>query len=116
MKYQVIFFSILLLSFTPLTFAEVFQERLQTAIAGGAPIIDVRTPGEFAQGHAKGAQNIPLNVFEKNIAKIAKKGGPVVLCCRSGARAGNAQAMLQSKGIEAINAGPWQAVVKVQKS
>ena len=92
------------------------QERLQAAIAGGAPIIDVRTPGEFAQGHAKGAQNIPLNVFEKNIAKIAKKGGPVVLSCRSGPRAGNAQAMLQSKGIEAINAGPWQAVVKVQKS
>ncbi len=29
------------------------QERLQSAIAGGAPIIDVRTPGEFAQGHAK---------------------------------------------------------------
>jgi rhodanese-related sulfurtransferase len=90
------------------------QERLQAAIAGGAPIIDVRTPGEFAQGHAKGAQNIPLNVFEKNIAKIAKKGGPVVLCCRSGARAG--KALLQSEGIEAINAGPWQAVVKAQKS
>ncbi len=92
------------------------QERLQSAIADGAPIIDVRTPREFAQGHAKGAQNIPLNVFEKNIVKIKKNGGPVVLCCRSGARAGNAQAILQRKGIEAINAGPWQVVVKAQKS
>jgi rhodanese-related sulfurtransferase len=47
--------------------------------------------------------------------KIGKKDGPVVLCCRSGARAGNAQSMLQSKGIEAINAGPWQSVAKALK-
>jgi len=38
-----------------------------------------------------------------------------VLCYRSGARAGNAQSLLQSKGVEAINAGPWQNVAKALK-
>jgi rhodanese-related sulfurtransferase len=91
------------------------QERLVTALQNGAQIIDVRTPGEFAQGHAKGSINIPLNKLPNSINKISKKGGPVVLCCRSGARAGNAQSLLQSKGVEAINAGPWQSVAKALK-
>src|SRR6056300_873213 len=92
------------------------QERLVQALQNGAQIIDVRTPGEFAQGHAKGSINIPLNKLPNSISKISKKGEPVVLCCRSGARAGNAQRLLQSKGVEAINAGPWQNVAKAQKS
>jgi rhodanese-related sulfurtransferase len=91
------------------------QERLVQALQNGAQIIDVRTPGEFAQGHAKGSVNIPLNKLPNSMNKIGKKDGPVVLCCRSGARAGNAQSMLQSKGIEAINAGPWQSVAKALK-
>ena len=64
MKYYVIFFSILLLSFTPLTFAEVFQERLegflniytnQLVYAPGDPI--------FVHGSAMPKEPIILRLF-----------------------------------------------------
>ncbi|MFO0076712.1 MAG: rhodanese-like domain-containing protein, partial [Cyanobacteriota bacterium] len=29
-------------------------------LAGGGPIVDVRSPAEFAQGHIPGACNLPL--------------------------------------------------------
>ena len=38
------------------------EEALLEAIKNGAIIVDVRTPGEFGQGHIKGSKNIPLNV------------------------------------------------------
>lgn len=73
----------------------------------GAVLIDVRTPEEFAQGHAKGSKNIPLNTIASKSKKIADLKKPIVLCCRSGMRSGQATAMLKRNGIEAYNGGPW---------
>ena len=45
-----------------------------------AVIIDVRTPAEFANGHVKGAINIPVQNFnETDIAKVATKDQTLVL-------------------------------------
>ncbi|MCT4624130.1 MAG: rhodanese-like domain-containing protein [Schleiferiaceae bacterium] len=76
-----------------------------------AQIIDVRTPAEFKSGHVKGSKNIPLNTLNSGLGKI-KKDKPVVLCCASGMRSGNATRILKSKGYEAYNGGSWGAVNK----
>ncbi len=86
------------------------NEAAKAALDAGAVIIDVRSPGEFAGGHAKGAINIPLDTIGQNITKIKKYNKAVVTCCRSGARSGSAAAMLEGQGIEVYNGGSWQSV------
>jgi rhodanese-related sulfurtransferase len=86
------------------------NEAAKAALDNGAVIIDVRTPAEFASGHADGAVNIPLNTIGQNINKIKKYNKPVVTCCRSGARSGSAASVLSGQGIEVHNGGSWQAV------
>lgn len=77
----------------------------------GAVIVDVRSPAEFKAGHADGAINIPLDQLPSKINQLKNKKG-IVCCCRSGARSGMATSMLQAKGLNAINGGPWQNVQK----
>ena len=60
---------------------------LSTILQQGATILDVRTPAEFAQGHVKGAVNIPLDQLQRSTAKVPK-GKPVITCCLSGGRSG----------------------------
>lgn len=79
-------------------------------IEEGALIIDVRTPGEFQQGHIEGSKNIPLDQIGKKVETIRKKGKPVILCCASGMRSGRAASMLKGAGIEAYNGGPWSSL------
>jgi len=76
-------------------------------IANGALLIDVRTPSEFAQGKPKGAKNIPLDKINNEVSKIKKLNKPIVLCCASGMRSGQATSILKSNGIEAHNGGGW---------
>ncbi len=81
---------------------------LKEVIAKGAVIVDVRTPGEFSGGHAKGAVNIPLDKLQSNIAKIKGYKKPVIVCCASGMRSANAKRVLSKNGIEEIyDAGSW---------
>ncbi|OFY99068.1 MAG: sulfurtransferase [Bacteroidetes bacterium RIFCSPLOWO2_12_FULL_31_6] len=76
-------------------------------IANGAFLIDVRTPTEFSQGKPKGAKNIPLDKINKELSKIKKLNKPIVLCCASGMRSGQATSILKNNGIEAYNGGGW---------
>lgn len=76
-------------------------------IANGAILIDVRTPGEFSHGKPKGAKNIPLDKISNEALKIKKLNKPVVLCCASGMRSGQATSILKRNGIEAYNGGGW---------
>jgi rhodanese-related sulfurtransferase len=57
------------------------------ALARTAPVrlIDVRTPAEFANGHARGATNVPARRFDA--ATLAGSTEPVYLICRGGTRA-----------------------------
>ena len=84
-------------------------------LANGATIVDVRTPKEFAGGHAKGAVNIPLSTLGNEINKIQKLQQPIVTCCRSGQRSGIGASVLRKKGITAYNGGSWQQVERLNK-
>ena len=50
------------------------------------PVIDVRTPVEFAEVHVPQARNVPLNELKPGSLQL-QKDQPVYLLCRSGGRA-----------------------------
>lgn len=58
-------------------------------------IVDVREPGEFANGHVPGAINQPLSGFDP---KQLPSGKPVVLVCKSGGRSTNALSKARAAG------------------
>ena len=70
-------------------------------------VIDVRTPGEFMGGHVTGSINIPLSDLQYQIDQMRQMPQPLVLCCASGNRSGQAAAFLKSKGIACENGGSW---------
>lgn len=64
----------------------------------GALLLDVRTEGEYAEGHIPGAKNLPLQSLA-GIASVAPaKDTPLFLYCRSGSRSGQATSQLQRMG------------------
>lgn len=64
---------------------------------GGIVLVDVREPDEFTAGHVPGAINLPLSKFDP--AALPKpEGRQVVVMCRSGHRAGRAQAIAAAAG------------------
>ena len=70
-------------------------------------IIDVRTPSEFMGGNVSGSINIPLNEISQRVDEIKKMKQPIVLCCASGGRSGQATMFLKQHGIDCVNGGSW---------
>lgn len=70
-------------------------------------IIDVRTPAEFRGGHVAGSINIPLQEVVQKLDEIKAMKQPIVLCCASGGRSGQATHFLKSQGINCENGGSW---------
>ncbi len=52
-----------------------------------AVLIDICEPTEFAAAHVAGARNIPLNLLGGHKSLPANKSLPLVILCKSGARA-----------------------------
>lgn len=75
----------------------------------GAVIVDVRTTGEFKQGHIRTSVNIPLDELHRRQNKL-KKEQPVITCCASGIRSAQAKGMLKAKGFEVYNGGGWMSL------
>jgi len=70
--------------------------------SGQGILLDVRTPGEFREVHARGAVLIPLDVLNRQRVEDALgiNPGPVSLLCASGIRAVKAAQQLQSAGLD----------------
>ncbi|MEQ8689181.1 MAG: rhodanese-like domain-containing protein [Imperialibacter sp.] len=75
-----------------------------------AIVIDVRTPGEFMGGHVQGSINIPLQDITSKVQEIKKMAQPIILCCASGNRSGQAAGFLKAQGIDCSNGGSWLEV------
>ncbi|AOT61607.1 MULTISPECIES: rhodanese-like domain-containing protein [Streptomyces] len=69
--------------------------------AGHAPrVLDVRTPGEFRTVHIPGSYNVPLDTLREHRGELlAHLDEDVVLVCRSGARAAQAEQALAEAGL-----------------
>ena len=80
--------------------AEILAQRLHQ----GAPfqVLDVRTPAEFESVHIPGSYNLPLDQLGAHRGVLGAGTRPLVLVCRSGNRAREAQVLLHSAGREAL--------------
>lgn len=73
-------------------------------------IVDVRTPAEFRGGHVLGSINIPLNEVVDRSEEIMQLKQPVIFCCASGGRSGQATAYFKAQGLNCENGGGWLEV------
>ncbi|HZW66389.1 MAG TPA: rhodanese-like domain-containing protein [Hanamia sp.] len=71
-------------------------------------VIDVRRPAEFAEGHAAGSINIPLDEMPARLNEIRKMKQPPVLVCGGGTRHVKAFDLLKENGIESEKGGSWK--------
>jgi len=80
---------------------EQFEKKL--AQMPGAQLVDVRTPGEYSNGHLKGAVNMNVNGdnYEQQFNTL-DKSKPVFVYCLSGGRSGNAAKKMQNMGFKEI--------------
>jgi len=77
-------------------------ERLGSAVP--PRIIDVRTPGEFQTAHIAGAYNVPLDLLREHRDEIITHlDDDVVLVCRSGQRAAQAEETLRTAGLDNVH-------------
>ena len=74
-------------------------------VEGGARLVDVRTPQEFASGHLEGAVNIPLDQLPNRLDELDREG-QVVVYCHSGNRSASAARTLERAGFSVYDLGP----------
>ena len=91
-------------------------ETIGAAHEAGVPILDVRTPAEFAAGAIPGAVNIPVDDLRERIAEVPE--GDVVVHCAVGIRGHLASRILSDAGhgVRNLDGGykTWSAGVSVQ--
>jgi rhodanese-related sulfurtransferase len=83
----------------------------QRVTRGGAAVVDVREPYEYAAGHVPGAMNIPMATVPIRTQDLPR--GDVYVICESGARSWQVAAFLAQRGITVTNVdggtGAWRS-------
>jgi rhodanese-related sulfurtransferase len=69
---------------------------------GGALVIDVREPWEFAEGHVRGARPVPMSEVPTLVGTLPTDQ-PIYLLCAVGGRSGQAAAWLGQQGYDTVN-------------
>lgn len=79
---------------------EIDSESLKERLAKGDDLllVDIRTPGEVAQGAIPGALPMPMHLIPLRLTELPKDKD-LVLYCRSGARSYQACAYLMQQGL-----------------
>ena len=86
--------------------ATIDSQDLSERLGSHAPprILDVRTPGEFESAHIAGAYNVPLDLLREHRDEIITHlDEDVVLVCRSGQRATQAEETLRAAGLNNVH-------------
>lgn len=81
---------------------EITVDELAVRCAGGAFLLDVRQPEEFAEARVPGAVLIPLQELGSRLVELPD-GDVVHVICRTGARSARAVAFLVEQGVDAVN-------------
>lgn len=93
---------------------EVSLAQIDKNTQSGSPLIDVRTPEEYAAQHAKGAINLPLVDIQNGKMPNVAKDKIVYVYCHSGARAAQAKTRLEKDGYQHVislgGIGNWIAL------
>ncbi len=69
---------------------------------GGALVVDVREPWEFAEGHVPGARLVPMSQVPTLVGTLPTDQ-PVYLVCAVGGRSGQVAAWLGQQGYDTVN-------------
>lgn len=90
---------------TPEGFTDLSAKEAHDILSGknGVHVLDIRTRGEFASGHIKGAQN--LNFYSSNFkGKLAglDREKTWLVYCRTGRRSGATMPILQVLGFKSV--------------
>ncbi|KRE34661.1 sulfurtransferase [Mycobacterium sp. Soil538] len=88
------------------TTATIDSHNLSDRLGSASPprVLDVRTPGEFETAHIAGAYNVPLDLLREHRDEISKHlDDEVVLVCRSGQRAAQAEESLRTAGLTNVH-------------
>jgi len=82
---------------------EIDSKALQSKLAAGDDVllVDIRTPGEVAQGIIPNAAYLPMHSIPVRMSELPKDK-EVVLYCRSGARSYHACAYLIEQGFDNV--------------
>ena len=86
--------------------ATIDSQDLSERLGSAAPprVLDVRTPGEFETAHIAGAYNVPLDLLREHRDEIIRHlDEDVVLVCRSGQRAAQAEETLRNAGLANVH-------------
>ena len=92
---------------------EITPQALDPATLAGLSVIDVREPGEYAQGHLPGAINLPRGVLEFQIEAhpamacstteaLQARDRPLLVYCLTGGRSALAALSLQELGFRHV--------------
>lgn len=77
-----------------------------------AVVLDVRTPGEFAEGHLAGVENVDfMNPSFRDHVDGLDRDATYYLYCRSGTRSGKAAELMQEMGFRSVtNVGGYDGL------
>ena len=81
---------------------QVTVADLETALATGAVLIDVRKPDEWTEARVVGGLLIPLGQVQARAAEVPSDTRVYVIC-RSGGRSQRAADWFRQQGIDAVN-------------
>ncbi len=77
-------------------------DDIRQTMQSGATLLDVRTTDEFNNGCLPNAKNIPLAILPVLAHEHLDKNEPVLIYCRSGARAIMAEKILATLGFNKV--------------
>ena len=83
------------------TTTEIDIQELESARDRGV-LIDVREPGEYAEGHVPGAVSIPMSQLANRLDEIDKTSRVFVICAMGGRSAAMTD-LLTSVGFDAVS-------------
>ena len=82
---------------------EMNPEILATKVSNGEVVLlDVREDSEWKEGHIDGALHLPLGEINGESVANLPKDKEIYIYCRSGRRAGEAEAILKSLGFSNV--------------
>ena len=89
---------------------EVTIDQLESAIAEGAFVVDVREAWEFESGHVPQAHHIALNTIPDRVSELPKDQR-IWIICQSGGRSMTAANYLEAQGFDVVSVaggtGSW---------
>lgn len=81
---------------------EIDVTELESVLATGASLVDVRETDEFAEARVPGAVSIPLSEFVARVDEVPADGTVYVICA-AGGRSAQAAQYLEARGVDAVN-------------